>query len=242
MRKLFLLITIIIYPFGHTYSQDLGVSDSTRDLIQKRVTATIGSECGVEDVIYVDSTLKPISPEGGIEDPYHTLIHYFVFTYSRVKPIPNIVSESNLSVGIFRDGKVIAKLDTAIETFASTSGRIEAIRDLNNDGKVDIVISRILGVHGPFNESFWIVSWDGFHLRLINAKNKTQWRSVIIAPYNCLKYVDIDSDGVYELTTSFENEKGIEKKVIYSWNGKLYGDWGKSSKALLKSTSKIKRK
>jgi len=73
---------------------------------------------------------------------------------------------------------------------------------------------------------------------MINATSHGNFReSVIIAPWDYLKFVDLDGDGIYELTTRFKDEKGIERDHIYSWNGKLYGEWGKSSRDLLKNNS-----
>ncbi|MGD1047069.1 MAG: hypothetical protein ABR936_17330, partial [Bacteroidota bacterium] len=98
--------------------------------------------------------------------------------------------------------------------------------DLNNDGKVDIVITRTLGISPPQWEGYWIFSWNSSSLQIINTIDEQAKESSIISPWNFLKFVDIDGDGIYELVTEFEDENGIENKVIYSWNGQQYGNWG----------------
>ena len=249
-----LRINLIFTLTGILYSSLFGQNqyniDTIRELIRNSLKTKLGCECGISDIINLDEKSKP--PDStednfgdilhlnntGYENPYGTLTHCFVFTYYRDKP--RIYAERRESVGIFKNDQIIGLLDTAIETLASSSGGIRKISDLNKDGEVDIVVIRALGVSGPPWEGYWIVSWNGKRMRLINAIKDNE--SVIISPWDYMTFVDLDEDGIYELTTSFEDENGVERDHVYSWNGKLYGEWGKSSKALLKGASRKKSK
>ncbi|MFA6542330.1 MAG: hypothetical protein WCT99_12100, partial [Bacteroidota bacterium] len=210
-----------------------GVSEADYQMIVNRLNLTLGYDCETEDIIRVDSVLKKFDSDGGIENPYNTLNHCFVFTYYRVTAANE--SKSKLSVGILKDGNVTARLDTVIETFYSTSGEIKTIADINNDGAVDILITRTLGVSPPPGQGYWIVSWNGSSLHLINDVTKDE-ESVIVSPWDGITYVDINGDGIYELETEMVDESGKLEKVIYSWNGQLYGLWSNPPQPLPSGT------
>ena len=240
--KLFFLLAGILWLSCFLFGQDGGVNPADIDTITSKLNAMFPYPCLTEAIINYDRVKKPLDPsKGGFEDPYNTLEHCFVFTYYR-DLIRADEKYPKLSVGIFRGGKIIARLDTVIETIYSTSGRIKTTTDLNKDGEVDIVITRTLGVSPPPWEEYWIFSWNGKRLRLISELNEERNGSALRSPWNYVKFIDADDDGIYELTTSFGDEKGIKRYHTYSWNGKLYGEWGKSSKELLKSTSRKKKK
>ncbi|MGD1047068.1 MAG: hypothetical protein ABR936_17325 [Bacteroidota bacterium] len=242
MKKIIWLAVGVLLLSQFLFSQDDVYNHANSDTITSKLRTLLGYPCTIEDIINFDKVKKSLDPDhGGFEDPYNTLKHCFVFTFYR-ESIKVDERYPKLSVGIYRGGKIFCHLDTAIETIHSTSGRIKTIADLNKNGEVNIVITRTLGVSPPPWEEYWIFSWNGKSLKRINAIDYKMKESVLQSPWNYIKFIDIDGDGIYELVTSFKDEKGIERKHIYSWNGKLYGEWGKGSKALLKSSSKKKEK
>ena len=226
MTRVIQLACLLLPLFG-LQAQDSGVSNSHRDLIEHLLLSAVGDSCSAGDIVCVDSVLEALDPDkGGFENPYGTLTHCFVFTFSRTNPAENTEGADKQSVGILRNAQIIALLDTVIETSASSNGRIKAIADLNNDGAVEIVVTRTLGVSPPPWESHWIFSWSGASLRLVSAVDDEMRESAIVSPWDFLKFVDVDGDGTYELVTEIEDEHGVENQVIYSWNGQLYGKWG----------------
>jgi hypothetical protein len=211
------------------FGQDDGVNPADIDTIVSTLNRRQPYPCLTEEIVNFDKVKHPVDPsEGGFEDPYNTLTHCFVFTYYR-DSVRTGEPKPKLSVGIFRNGVILAHLDTAIFTFASTSGRIKTIADLNKDGEVDIVITRTLGASPPPSEEYWIFSWDGKRLRLISAVDQKMKHSVLRSPWDYLKFYR-DSNGIYQLVTNFQDENGVETEHVYSWNGHLYGEWGTPSK------------
>jgi len=210
-----------------------GVSEADYQMIIDNLESTLGYECSTENIVLIDSVLKKLDSDGGFENPYNTLNQSFVFTYYRVTSSEE--GYSKLSLGIIKDKHIIARLDTAIETLFSTSGEIKAVADINNDGDVDILVTRTLGVSPPPYEGYWVVSWNGSSLYLINDVND-EGESVIISPWDGITYVDVNGDGIYELVTEMEDENGVAKKIIYSWNGSKYGLWGNPPQSLPSGT------
>lgn len=160
----------------------------------------------------------------------------YVLMFARSNPRTD--AETKSSIAIYKKGKIIGLVDTVIE---SSTCMVKTIADINCDGEIEVVVAVVEGISAGQWETYWIFSWNGKRLRVINAVDREAHQSLITAPWDFMTYKDLDGDGIYELVTSFEDEKGIERQHIYSWNGKLYGEWGKSSKALLKKPLK-KRK
>ena len=254
MQKSFLLLLAAVSCLPILlFGQDDEMPDAIRALIDSTLRTRLRSKCEIDGFVNIDAELARASStqrthagifnfnDRSFEDPYGTLTHCTIFTYNRVHPL--MFAEDRQSIGIFKDNQVIALLDTAISTVASSNGRIKKVCDLNKDGEVDIVLMRALGVSPPPWEGFSIFSWNGVRLRAINALTPDNFReSVIIAPWDFMEFIDTDGDGIYELTTSFEDENGIERYHTYSWNGTLYGEWGQSSKALLEHSSRNRSK
>jgi hypothetical protein len=244
-------LLIVIFTLSPRLMAQAGdVNDTARTEIESLLKAKLRSDCGVDGLVNMDRMLKLAAggdehvdifhkDDTGFENPYGTLTHCYVFTYSRIDPRTD--AEGKQSVGIFKKGSIIAILDTSIESFASSNGWIQKISDLNKDGEVDIVITRTLGVSPPPWQCSWIISWNGVRLRVINAIDEER-ESPLVAPWDYMSFVDLDGDGIYELKTDFDDENGVNRVHIYSWDGKLYGEWGQSSKALLKRDSQKKKK
>lgn len=112
-----------------------------------------------------------------------------------------------------------------------------AIKDINRDGKVDMITSWDVG--DRFGEEYlWIFGWDGHTGFLENAYDDEN-QSVIAAQQGGFELEDINGDGIMEIIGeqdsvqfTYETDEGATKKVmntieerynVYSWNGQLYG-------------------
>ncbi len=158
-----------------------------------------------------------------LENPYGTLSHCFFFTTEGrdTTVIDPSLPEGDI-VGLFRNGAIIAYIG---DVTSGVRGHLYAIRDINNDGSVDILTQ--WGTDDPIHSQLWIHSWDGTSLRRLNAvqdrwvENDRTDESVIVGETNSFVLFDADGDGVLEIK-SLEVEDG---SLTWSWNGQFYGSW-----------------
>ena len=147
------------------------------------------------------------------EDPYTTLKHCYFFVAEAISGPENL---GNI-VGMYKSGNVLWYSDQneiGIEGFYS----LLTTRDINNDGKVDILITSGNGIE------LWIYSWDGSSGQRIN--DKDGWTSVIQGEQGSFTIFDAEGDGIWEIR-SLAHRDGSKS---WSWNGHLYGKWPNTSK------------
>jgi hypothetical protein len=184
----------------------------------------------------VNKTKNNISiTEGEIKNPYHTLDSCFLFL-AEALPDANLHKSKGL-IGIYKSGSVIWRLDSLTRNFSSLSADVSAIDELNKDGKVEIVISQYSRRDGTW-EYLWIFNWDGANGQLVT-KLDCKGESTITC-IGDFQLKDLDKDGISEIQCEWCKNNNFDNtySVIYSWNGSLYGKWGKTSKYLLKGTKK----
>ncbi len=234
MRTVYITILfILIFSSINIHAQgniSPGVSQEDWTAIQNRVTDLFGATYFVSDIINVDSAVSNrIVADGAISNPYNTLESCYIF-------IAHETGEVTLGlhgvIGIYKAGTVIWNSGTSINSTSSISASITATRDLNNDGKVEIITSWYEGVKGDI-EVLWIFTWDGLRGNLINDFDSEN-ESVLISIATGFNYFDIDGNDVYEIIGEWypdENAESMEK-IEYSWNGSLYGKWPTSPQPL----------
>jgi hypothetical protein len=154
----------------------------------------------------------------GFYDPYGTLKDAFIFT--AIAPIQKNGTQPNSFIGVYKNGKIIWQSKSEIPP--SVDAEIPIIKDLNNDGRVDIVTQWNRSMRGGYT-GLWIYSWDGQTGERTNRIVKGGYSNIKINDYS-LQFVDIQPDGILEITG-----KNLENKtVVYSWNGKAYVNLGDS--------------
>ncbi|MEX2116291.1 MAG: hypothetical protein WEB37_05340 [Bacteroidota bacterium] len=208
------LVTFFTLTASCHAQEDIGQAE--RNLIQARINETYGNRYELRDAV---ASLGGKN-DAEFTDPFGTLVNSWVFTASA----RDEASTNRGFIGIVRNGAMIAVSDSVIGNGPHTNVQIISTSDLNNDGQVDIVTLWAVGNLNPL-EHFWIFSWDGNSLRVINSADASS-RSIIIAAEGSMNLVDLDGDGVKELqgrVPDYRNEK--EETVTYSWNGQLYGKW-----------------
>ncbi len=179
----------------------------------------------------VNKSLSHTTPINGIFiDPYGTLSNSYIFLTDAIRD-SNFVKPKGF-IGICRADSIIWTSDLLTENFSSLSADISNICELNRDGRVEIVISQYSQSDGTW-EYLWIFSWDGKNGKLIT-KLDDEGESTMKCRGNYLLN-DIDGDGIYEIQGKDPDSK---KNVTFSWNGHLYGKWGKTSKYFLKGKKK----
>lgn len=182
---------------------------------------------------------KSISdPEEKIKDPYHALAGCFIFLAADFTD--PISTRPNGFIGIYKikTDSIIWQSVLLSDNFSSgAQGRVAETTELNNDGKVEIIIAQ--GKEPVMTEQLWIFSWDGTNGKLITQLDN-YGESIIMEFGEYYELKDVDGDGIYEILGEWYKSSNSKTKtmVTYAWNGYLYGKWGKSSKYLLKGMKK----
>ena len=181
---------------------------------------------GLHEVVYIvdiDSFLYDMRfYKEPLEDPYGTLHNCFIFftdlreeAVLTMPPGFNEAFDENFvgsSIGIYKDGSILWMSEPEI---AEGPGRLFTTRDINNDGKVEI-----LTVWGINLEEIWIHSWDGNTGYRINTV-KDDYFSVIEGMADLFHLFDANGDGILEI----KNTEYDDGSATWSWNGSLYGRW-----------------
>ncbi len=204
---------------GHIYN--ISGADIDQQIVEDRETASKG----------------PFFKEK-IKDPYHTLTGCFIFLASDGE---NIYPELPGFIGIYdikKDSLLWRSVALSQDFSSGALGSIDATDELNQDGKVEIIIGQATG-NLAINHQLWIFNWDGKNGRLITQLDR-YGKPKIMYLGNTFDIKDVDSDGNYEILGKWYKGDGSDTKVtvVYAWNGTLYGKWGKSSKYLIKGTKR----
>jgi hypothetical protein len=212
-----------------------GVTDNIVSAIQTQVSTVISDKYVVTQVLNVDSSLggglSPRWPDvGAIENPYGTLTHCFIFNGTRRQGATPADSASGV-VGVFKDGQILWHSDgiLTVEEPGMMANTIWTIKDINKDGKVEILttwISLSSGTNPPMY--LWIFSWDGQKGEIINARDKNKQSILKIDSYGLFSLKDINRDGIWEIQgsiTVYEGDSTRTEFRTFSWNGQKYGKW-----------------
>lgn len=190
--------------------------------------------------IEIDEAIKhPEETEGKIKDPYHTLAGCFLFI-AEGQPNPDINKKKGF-IGLYREktDSIIWQSVLLTKNFSSGAlGSVDATEELNRDGRVEIIVGQATGNLGV-NHQLWIFNWDGKDGKLITQLDSLG-RSEIMYWGDEYEIKDVDGDGIYEILGEWYENNNSQKRttVVYSWDGSLYGKWGRSSKHLLEEKKK----
>ena len=163
-----------------------------------------------------------------IQDPYGTLKGCTVFSVSKGSDGTDITDSSYF--GILKAGNIIW---LSPPVFKGSFASLYATRDINNDGKVEILTTWI-NYYYPTVQYMWIISWDGAKGTIVNATDGNN-NSVLISSVNLYQLFDANSSNIYEIraywpsvednkeTGYFPDTQIITRPwVTYTWNGTLY--------------------
>ena len=224
----FLLSTIHILANGQSYES---IVDSITAKLQDTVTQGY-SVSGID----VDRCLtNPGECLGKIMDPYHTLSSYFLFLAEG--PDDQGLNKPKGLIGLYSAGKgaIVWRSEFLTRYFSNgPMSMIEETDELNRDGKVEIVIGQAGGATGAV-EIIWVFNWDGASGKLVTQLDQ-YGNPTIVTAGDSFRIVDTDGDGIFEITGA--DPDNLDRKIIYAWDGFRYGNWGKSSKFLVKVKQK----
>ncbi|MBL1215573.1 MAG: hypothetical protein HND52_19560 [Ignavibacteriae bacterium] len=233
MKKLIAYILLTIFLFINTNAQvELpGVTEELRVEIQIALDALTQNSFQLGSVLNVESSLGDCMDPlfypsyDSFEDPYNTLLASIVFTASNRDIITS--DYSDCLIGIYKNDNIFwtTPLTDGIKG-NQTPGIIWSIKDINDNGKVEIISSWIQGAGGIPNLRYLILTWDGTDGVLINSTNSLGYSAIRTKVSNGISYVDVEGDGIWELQVGeFDRSQDEEIITTYSWNGSEYGRW-----------------
>ncbi|MDR3627222.1 MAG: hypothetical protein P4L45_10340, partial [Ignavibacteriaceae bacterium] len=242
--KIFIIVSFIIFiNIGRLFSQDKPLPGETSNLkqnIQSALNQKIGNDYELGMILNIDSTLGdglgPYWPEiGEVEDNYSTLTHAVIFIASLTTGT-DYINKPNGVIGIYKNGQISWYIKMAV----SKSNKIYAnniwcIKDINKDGKVEILTTWLSGIQSEQGETLWIVSWDGENGKIINDIDSDGESAILTSSFSPFSLADVEGDGIWEIQgeTYPQDEKDSLKMTdesayvlrSYSWNGQLYNLW-----------------
>ena len=223
------------------YSQEIDPDDPS-GVIEAHLTALVKSQFGQEyecSFSVLDSAIKrnESTYDGGeLTDPYNTLKGCILFGADKnnifdadVNPDP----EHGL-IGIYKNGQIVWHSDSI---FKGVMGGIFSIKDINVDGKVDILVEWTPGgMQDIMTRHLWIISWDGLTGTIINQVSPENGNTTIHAQESMFNLIETDTTspmlirgnwpGRESYSEWFPNTKiSTLPYITYSWNGSQYGLW-----------------
>jgi hypothetical protein len=169
-------------------------------------------------------------------DPYGTLTSAYIFI-AEALPDSNLNKPKGL-IGVFRADSILWCSDPLTENLSTLGGLVAALGELNKDGKTEIVISQNELPGASTSNYLWIFTWDGKAGKLVTELDEHgESKVAVIGKYSI---IDVDGDGIFEIRGEWYKDENFDKtlRVTYSWNGRLFGNWGKTSKYLKQSTTR----
>ena len=149
-----------------------------------------------------------------IQDPYQTLQNVYLFIAKNF---------DGSIIGFFKNEAIVWRTNNPISY--SLFNKILYSRELNNDGKVELIIGIQSGMN-DYGRDLWIVSWDGLKGEILNNYDQSGY-SEIYANGSVVFFPDYEADGVFEIMTygtpDLENLTDENSTVLISkWDGREY--------------------
>ena len=197
--------------------------------VRKALQRTVQLKYGNSYVInyHIMDSLLAHSPPNRISDPFGTLKGCVLFS-SR----PSIQSDDSVVTGIFKNGQII--WDDYPGSKAGFGGYLITAKDINNDGRFDILVSELDHERLTAASSvsyLWILSWNGVSGEIINDVDPITHQSTLVSTDGWYKLVDNDQGGPMtikgEIPFAWQddfpklNPKTLPE-IIYEWNGSKY--------------------
>jgi len=226
MKKLIFFITLFYFVGAFELTVYAQV---TQEQVTQQIESFLKENTGANYSVSAHSFNK-ISKESRrdlFQDPYGTLKDTYLFEAALLNT-PKM--QPHGIIGIYKKGKVLwhsKPLYTAGTEIGL--GSIYRTMDINNDNKVELIVSWTVPVDGRFGPKYgWIFSWDGSKGKNITETDEDGVSVIETHEAGAFYFVDVNGDGILEIYTdrAISQEKPIKyKRIFYSWNGQKYGVW-----------------
>lgn len=148
------------------------------------------------------------------DNPYHTLENVVIFTAKNF---------DGTIIGFYKDGSIVWRTNSLITS--SFFNKLLFSKELNNDGKVELVIGIKTGMR-DYGRDLWVISWDGFEGEILNSYDQNGY-SEIYANGSVVFFPDYEADGIFEIVTygepNLENLNDESSMFLVSkWDGSSY--------------------
>jgi len=195
IKILLILLTLII------------VKGQSLEEIESNIKAELNNS--YSDVMVYVCPLTKINFEYQIfEDPDFLTKNCFIFISSVYDKQKN---KRVGSLGIYKNNSILWQSPHIINLEICPTTEFLAVKDLDNDNKVEIITGYKQGIK-YYSEEIWIFSWDGISGKILNKYSKNG-NSEIKFISNSLSFVDLEPDNIYELL-GFD-EDNPENKLLY---------------------------
>ncbi|MEK6755486.1 MAG: hypothetical protein AABZ02_04970 [Bacteroidota bacterium] len=231
MRFVALLSVLLVSPL---YSQVVDPDDPT-GAIEAQLTSAVKNQFGSEYTLgfqVLDSVIArngSTSDNGELSDPYGTLKGYILFGADKTESF----DDQHGIMGLYKNGQIVWHSDSVMKGYW---GGTFAIKDINQDGKVDILVEWTPGMQLFSVRHLWIISWNGTTGTVINQTNPENGNTTIHASESMFDLISIDTSSAMLVRGFWPDEEDFlewfpDKQfstmpyVTYSWNGSQYGLW-----------------
>jgi len=231
-----LLASLTIVSLFPLHSQWVNPDDPS-GAIKAQLLSVIHNQFGQDYRVafsVLDSAIKrneSTTDAGELTDPYNTLRGYILFGADRTTSAD--LDDQHGIMGIYKDGQVIWHSDPI---FKGEWYGIFSIKDINEDGKVDILVEWTPGSQMIMVRDLWIISWDGVTGTVINQTNSQNGNTTIHAAESTFDLISIDTSSAMLIRGLWPDEEDFHEwfpdkqistmpYVTYSWNGSQYGLW-----------------
>lgn len=233
-------MTAFILLFGPVQldaQQDTAVvdPDDPSGTIEVQLTAELQNALGSQYTLgfqVLDSTIARnvgTSRNSVLSDPYGTLKGCVLFGADQTEAADN----EHGVIGIFKSGQIIWHSDPI---FKGIWGGTFSITDVNNDGKVDLLVEWTPGAQMFLVRHLWIISWDGTTGTIINQIDPATGNTTIHADESMFELIPEDTVSAMAIRARWPDEEDFFKwfpgtqistlpYVTYTWNGTQYGFW-----------------
>ena len=179
------------------------VSEAERAVVEAQVHTTLGLEYHLQDIIDVEASLRTGGTRtrpflGPIEDPNGVLAGTYVFTAKK----PGAAASDAIGVvGVSSGGQIRWHSGSLITGAMPVAyGEIYAIKDLDRDAVVEIMVSWSYAVAGNY-AALWIFSWNGTAGLQKNAVDENGYSKITSAGGAIYDFADLEGDGIWEVQT-----------------------------------------
>ncbi len=239
-KHIFLIIIFASLFQSQVYSQTKRHSpgdDDPNGVIEAQVISAVQAKFGSEytaGISVLDSMIawNESTHDGGeLTDPYGTLKGCILFSIWKIEDD----DEEHGIMGIFKNGQILWYSNPI---FKDGWRGIYAIKDINRDGKVEILVDWTPGDQLIMVSHLWIISWDGSIGTIINQTSPINGNTMIHAEESIYDLFEIDTSSAMMIRSRWpgpdeedfseyfpNNQIQTYPFVTYSWNGSQYGVW-----------------